>query len=365
MGILLNPILTHWLNGFDFSFRRLRYRPFSWLLAELSKTVGTPVTSVGEAYETLYGGWEVVAIKQTSAAKQREFDLAGRDAFLKPCRELQQFIRAHFTKRELLGFYVHGSLATLDYVEGYSDFDTLVIVRKEVLEDPRWAKDFKRRLGRSNTFLYLLDPLQHHQHFMLTEYDLDHYFEPIFPVVLFDYAVELTSFGNSLSFKCLDARQIVTQQLAVRKFYFGEMWPKRRAMRAYDVKNAIQNIALLPTLYLQCKTGEHYYKRLSFDRARRDFSTELWSVVERATRVRQTCPYESLYPYWLRKWIGLHLHYKWLHLLHRRLDRNTAAAMEGVMGPGYLADAFGLAVAMEGHCCDAQAGSPECGSVAT
>jgi len=345
--VSLNSIVSHWLNGFDFSLRRFRYRPFSWLLEELSKTVGQRVESVQEAYESLYAGLSVAATKRAGVAKECEVDPDRRHRFLKPCRELQRYVRARFSHDELFGFYVHGSLATMDYIEGYSDFDTVAVVRKEVLENPKWAEDFKRRLVQSNTFLYLLDPLQHHQHFVITEYDLDHYFEPIFPVVLFDYAAELTSFRNELRFKCHTAGHLMAQQLTIRKFYFGEMWPSRCPLHAYDVKNAIQNIALLPTLYLQCKTGKHLYKRFSFDMARQDFSLELWSVIDRATRVRQMCPYRSMYSYWLRKWIGLRLHYKCLHLLHRYLDRNNAAAMESVMGPDYLADALRLTVAME------------------
>jgi predicted nucleotidyltransferase len=348
--MLLNAILGNWLNGADFSVRRLRHRSVSWLLGELSRAVGRSVGSVREAYEAQYGAMTVVETRQSRSGRRADEELRTKGEFLRPYHELREFVTSQFSAEELVGFYVHGSLATLDYVERYSDFDTLVIVRNAVLDDPEWVTDFKRRLVRSNTFLYLLDPLQHHQHFVVTEHDLEHYFEPIFPIVLFEYAVELTGWRNMITFRCHDPRGVMEEQIATRRHYFGEMWPSMRRMGAYDVKNAVQNVALLPTLYLQLKTGEHLYKRFSFDKAKVDFSEESWSVVERASRVRQTCPYRSRYPYGFRRWLGLRFHYRWLQLLHRHFDRDNGAAMVSVMGPAYLEEALRLTAEMERRC---------------
>ena len=43
---------------------------------------------------------------------------------------------------EIIGFYLHGSLSTLDYIKGWSDADTLMIIKKDVVKDPK-KKKFK------------------------------------------------------------------------------------------------------------------------------------------------------------------------------------------------------------------------------
>lgn len=348
----LNALISSWFNGSDYSIKRFCYRwPYPKLISELASVIEQyNVSSISDVYKFAYGNQP--AIRREVVHVRRQLDTSKKkDRFLRPLFELQDFVRTQFSRKEILGFYVHGSLSTMDYVENYSDFDTLVVVRKEVLENCEWATDFRRRLSKSNTFLYLLDPLQHHRHFVITEFDLAHYFEPIFPLVLFDYATELTDFHEPLNFHIMDAQQYLNDDLHIWEYYFGEVWPKMKRMRSYDVKHAIQSIVFLPVLYSQAKTGSYSYKKFVFDKVCNDFSPEVWSVVERATEVREKCPYRTFYPYTFRKWIGLKLHYKFLHLLHQYFDRDNCAEMLSIMGPEYLAEALELVKEMKDHLC--------------
>ncbi|MBI3556191.1 MAG: nucleotidyltransferase domain-containing protein [Deltaproteobacteria bacterium] len=296
-----NATISSWFNGFDFSLKRLSHQTFAELLKNLATHAGRPVNSIAEAYTVLFEKLPTPAERVAAQPRlMRASELAS--PFLRPLAELQAYVSRSFSSEELVGFYVHGSFATMDYSENFSDLDTLVILRKEVADDPKWAMDVKRRLSRSNTFLYLMDPLQHHHHFTLTEYDLAHYFEPIFPLILFEYAVELTGFGNKLTFHCHTPDSSLREPLAASLGYFESYWPSMQRLRAYDVKNAVSNILLLPALYLQCKTGKYLYKRDTFERAKPDFEPALWSIVERASQVRGSCAYRSAYPYLMRWW---------------------------------------------------------------
>lgn len=344
--MIINPIISNWFNGVDYSFKRLGYRNFNWLIGHLSGLAGTGISAVDHAYRELYG--DAPVIEEASVTSKRQWkDLVKTYPFYRPVCELRDFIRDKFHSSEILGFFIHGSLSTMDYVENYSDCDTLVIIRKEVMDNPEWAEDFKRRLAQSNTFLYLLDPLQHHQHFVISEYDMRYYFQPVFPLVLFDYATELTDFNNELTFRCLDSSGCLTRFLDTWGDFFVRKMTEKEMMRTYDVKHAIQMILILPTLYSQAKTGEYRYKKFSFENVKNDFPTELWKVIENATMVRGSCGFHSRYPYRLRKMLGLKLHYRLLHLLHYYLDRNNKGEMLEIMGPQYLEEGHELLQSMK------------------
>jgi len=263
--------------------------------------------------------------------------------FLRPLFQLRDYLQKHFSKEEVFDFYVHGSLSTMDYVEGYSDLDTLVIVRKEVIEDPKWLIEFKRRLARSRTFLYLVDPLQHHGHFVITEYDMKAYPEPFFPLELFKFTTRLTDFSNNLTFY---VREAAAELGYIFKFwieYFSN--PYKYGFRkndAFSIKQFIQSVLLMPTIYYQFKTGKYLYKKYALKLAKSDFDVKTWSIVEKASKVRQNCLFKSYYPYWLRKIVGLYCHPALLHLIHRKFDRNNAQRMLTIMGPNMLNDALGL-----------------------
>ena len=53
---------------------------------------------------------------------------------LEPIPQLYKYTTDHLSEH-LIGFYLHGSFSTLDPVE-YSDLDTLMIVKKSVVNDP-------------------------------------------------------------------------------------------------------------------------------------------------------------------------------------------------------------------------------------
>ena len=92
--------------------------------------------------------------------------------FLRPLAEFRDYIANNFNRDELIGAYIHGSLGTYDYIEGYSDFDAILIIKGSVLENDEKIKTLKKKITKLNTFLYLLDPLQHHNLFIISELDM-------------------------------------------------------------------------------------------------------------------------------------------------------------------------------------------------
>ncbi|MCK5449779.1 hypothetical protein KAI32_02855 [Candidatus Pacearchaeota archaeon] len=270
-----------------------------------------------------------------------------KDVFLRPLKEFKEYILKNFSDDELVGAYVHGSLGTMDYIPYSSDFDAILIIKKEVLEDKSKLSKIRKKIAKVNSFLYLLDPLQHHNLFIISELDMKYYFEPIFPLILFKYAKEVTGFRNKLVFRCLDDSEELNNifnlwynaflNLPDIKFY---------KKNSYYLKRLVQSTLFLPVVYLQFKNKDYMYKKYSFKIAKKDFSNSEWDIIERCSNIRKTWKYKSYYPYWLRKFIGFHIHYKFLVLIHRFFDRNDFNKIIPLLGEDFVQDIKNLVIKM-------------------
>jgi hypothetical protein len=206
-------------------------------------------------------------------------------AYLKPVQELKKF--ANEKLREYLAdLHIHGSIATRDYIKGWSDLDTLIIIRKSALENPKSLAELRDLLYASKKYLYKIDPLQHHGHMVIAESDLDYYCQTFFPLVLFKYSKSV--FGEkSMNFKVRNSKTENIDRFRSFAYYFRNLYlNKTYSMGSYDLKFLFHAVSLFPTLYLQAK-GIHVYKKFSFAIARKDFDGGLWSPVDEVTNIRK------------------------------------------------------------------------------
>jgi len=340
--IRINQKLTAYLNGQTDQKKWVILSPFCTMSPpKLKGDIG-----FAEAYEKVIDQLrniktesQIIDSVVSFKGWERRVNIKDQKDFLRPVFELRDFVRDQFIKEEILGFYFHGSISTQDYIPYYSDFDTLVIVKKAVIQNNKWLTSFKRRLTKSKTFLYLLDPLQHHGHFVITEYDLEMYNQSLFPLELFKYTTELTDYGSILRFNVLPLqRERLLEIFSFWLNYFEN--PSQFGFTfssSYIVKRFIQSIIFVLIIYAELQNADFYYKKFIFDVVKQDFNHSQWSLIERATRVRKTCPFRSRYPYNLRKFLGF-VHPKLLHVLHRELDRSTAKQMVSIMGENILDD---------------------------
>lgn len=284
----------------------------------------------------------IVKIRKSDLLRQGLNETRRNIKFLRPVFELEEYVQKNFRKDEIFGFYIHGSISTEDYIENYSDLDTLVIIRKEVFNNNEWLKDLRKRLMKSTAFLYLLDPLQHHGHFVVTEYDMMSYYQFIFPLKLFEYSTGLTDFHNILEFDVVDSIVGLGGLIEDKLDAYRHRYPfmiKRNLFNSYQAKNAVQNILALPFLYAEMRDHVYYYKKDSFDLVKNDFLPEQWDLIERASRVRQRCNFKSLYPYWFRKFIGFNMGSYYLNVLNQKFDTNITKRVWQIMGTNFLREA--------------------------
>ena len=201
-----------------------------------------------------------------------------------------------FLQEYVSGFYLHGSMATIDYVKGWSDVDTLLIIRKETIKNPKRLLSLRNEAYKLTSFFYLIDPLQHHGYFVFTEYDMMFYPQPYFPLVLFDYAKTCFVDLNDLIFYERDSSIERLHSLWNLCYLFREAYLTQKKIKTlYELKAYLHVLLLLPSLYLQAK-GEPCYKKYSFEKAKRDFEEEIWKVINYATTIREEWKDVSLFP---------------------------------------------------------------------
>lgn len=205
-------------------------------------------------------------------------------AYLEPVLELNNFARNEL-REYLLGLYIHGSIATRDYVRVWSDLDTLIIISKSTLNDPRKLVKLRDLLYKSKKYLYKVDPLQHHGHMTITEYDIEYYCNTFFPIELFKYSKSV--FGrNILNFKIRGNKAENIGSFYSFVDYFKNLYlNKKLGIRSYEMKVFFHMVTLFPTMYLQAK-GINVYKKFSFNLARKDFDKSLWSPIDTVSGIR-------------------------------------------------------------------------------
>ena len=259
-------------------------------------------------------------------------------AYLRPVFEFASYARKSL-EPWTCAVLLHGSLATLDYVKDYSDFDTLMVIKNQTLSNSLELEQFRKTFRRSLGYLYWFDPLQHHGHIILTECDLNWYPERILPIAVFENARSLTGKQFEISFLVRDSTHECLSELIRVVEVFEE-----RAMESWvpedpwTTKSFLSELMLLPSIYCQA-LGHHCYKKDSFKIAKETMHQNTWSVVNEATEIRKCWHYNrannllsgfavhlGLNP-WIAKKLSTNRRSRVLSQLPRRIDKTFVQAV--------------------------------------
>ena len=191
-------------------------------------------------------------------------------------------------KESLCGAYVHGSLGTGEEV-AYSDFDALLILRDDIFQSKEHLAQTCHTVLRTQKLLSDYDPLQHHGFFVISESDLRHYPDSVFPQVLFEHAKSLMRAGDKVELQVPDAhcdqlRPLLGMLDAIERKakHPGSM------TNLFEVKLFLSQLMLVPCLFLQAK-GTPVFKRESFAIVR-GLDESTWRAVEFASALRKDWP---------------------------------------------------------------------------
>ncbi len=266
---------------------------FSFSLGSLGKLGAMPWNSskCAALISSLYSDFEknkktskiskIIEIPESNVLEDNDYT----GDYLRPVLELKKFSETKL-RDYVLDIYVHGSLSTLDYVEGWSDFDTLAVIKKEAVLDRKMLLKLRALLYMSKKYFYRVDPLQHHGHLIISEFDLDYYCQTMFPLALFEYSKSVLN-GQKLEFRLRNSDHENKLKYLWFIDYFRNFYknPKKN-LGSYDLKFHLHAITLFPAMYLQAK-GVYLYKKFSFGAARKYFDKSSWEIIDYVSDIRK------------------------------------------------------------------------------
>lgn len=247
-------------------------------------------------------------------------------------QQMVSFLSEHL-KDDLIGAYVHGSLATCEEI-AYSDFDALVILKDEVFESSQRLTLTARKLNSARTIMLDFDPLQHHGWFVLSESDLRYYCNAYFPVELFKYAKSLFD-DRGLELEIALRESSSETRTAFEKMaeaIISKIANRRYLTNVYQLKSLLSKFMLLPALYIQARDRRGIYKKESFALARADFDSSDWTIMDEVSKIRMNWNYEISA---LTKWMMCRP-----HVLSRYFARRFGPAIPEKIGSVLTAEFY-------------------------
>lgn len=341
----INKYLTSYLND-------LSDRMWQILTPYFMKSCRIPLFRYKDKLLTYADLYEIVLAKQFGNKKITEREQTVRPysdwlteaqkhpttSCLQSVYDLKEYLDKNFTRDELLGYYIYGSISDLSYIEGWSDLDAMVIIRKAVLNDTNWLRNFKKRLLRTLTFSYLFNPLSLHRYYIVTEYDLEAFVENSSYLKgienILNMSFEVSSYSNKYKFRYLDSeckdyllKEKLKNFLQEAASYYKKEFLKlknKKNLNAFEWKFIIASVLATFRHFYRWNKGRLFYLRVNdIEDILDDFyalSPKSKLLIKKLCKIRKQCHTYSIYPYGIRKWIGLNWDFRLLGDLHKYLD---------------------------------------------
>lgn len=250
-----------------------------------------------------------------------------------------EFVRVRISEH-LTHFFLHGSLATLDYEKGWSDVDTFMVIQQETVTNGRRLLALRALCLESWELFLKICPLQHHGYIVATESDLLCYPSHYMPPPVFDLSLAILQGQGPARFHVCPGDNGALRSLVERRDTLHRAMkdgvfrhhPKngvyleagyRNAQDAMGQLFALLGYVMTVPAFLMDALGRPCHKRDSFNRAKPLFSKQAWEIVERATEVRRVWALKegnvyqgNVVPDWIRSILGT----DYLEASYRLLD---------------------------------------------
>lgn len=181
---------------------------------------------------------------------------------------------------------VHGSFATGEEI-AYSDFDGLIIISKEALQNKKQLAEAAFELHELRKVMHQIDPFQHHGWFVLSEFDLENYPEWFLPTAVLQHSKSLL--GNAR----LEIRVQEVPDVDFKKSFLRLCESLKRKLSSakadwniYQLKAIFSEFMMLPSAYVQARDEKGIFKKYSFSEMRRDFKDEEFAVMDEVSNIR-------------------------------------------------------------------------------
>ena len=254
---------------------------------------------------------ELYKYKEIEMLEFNKKDYLKKDSlYLSPILRLKEYVNKHL-KEYLIDFIIHGSMSTLDYSIGWSDLDTLVIIKKEILGDPKKLINLRKHILNIMPEIYAIDPLQHHQFIITTEKAMLHSYYSILPSETLKYSkslldkktIKISNYRNNKSGikNLLSVNNLFKKSSEIgfmdhhKKHDIALQENFRNKNCMYQLKYFLSCIMILPTYYLDA-IGNSCYKKFSF----KEFNSRInidSEILEKSNLIREYWSYKEEFPY--------------------------------------------------------------------
>ncbi len=253
---------------------------------------------LGALYQALREGEELLGPPPAELATEPRSAIAPEHAPGEGHPAVSAMRRALAPLDQDVSVYVHGSTASGDRTP-FSDLDDLVVVHADAWSSYTRFAAAARRLEGVARQMEVLDPLQHHGHWVVTDLDLRCLDESVMPLVVLEGAVQICGPRE------LRARAR-TDGAGFTRVMWGILQEVRRETLAlmagelnlFGLKDLISGISLLPALTFQSR-GRMVDKLTAIRRCEELFSEEALPAIRWATCIRQE--WGAVHPGWIRR----------------------------------------------------------------
>jgi hypothetical protein len=285
----------------------------SCLDGEPEHTLHMIARNIGTAYQNFSSSrFQTIRVNKSISALDLALYNDEDKAYLQPLAGLQQQAVKNL-EGFVSHFFVHGSLATRDYIKGWSDVDALVVVNKETIDDPAELTKLRKLCLPAHQYLIGIDPLQHHGLQFITDYDLKAYPSTFLPPGVLNNAVSLSG-PDTITLNTRDSgaeqiqsfigicetlKQACEDDELRHHPYHGEylLGKYRNAGNGmYQLKYLLSVVMLLPSYFLGL-IGTETTKKDSFDLCQPLISDSAWSIIEKASGIRSLWAEKENFPY--------------------------------------------------------------------
>jgi hypothetical protein len=305
-GVILENLLEHIKGNIH-----VMYNPASFISA-FYKDFPAVKSAIPDEYSVESKVEELVDVSLMAKCEEEK-------RFLAPLEEIKRLSR-EFLGQIFSQYFLFASLATGDYVKGWSDLDSLAIMKKDAVTNPGVLEEAARGVNKLRSLFYLIFPLQIHGIFILTEEDLQCYPAGFLPPLLLDYSRSFWDKNVTIEFKLrddtLERLHLVlkeTYNFFVLKAEYHRRLFKSRFPSTRDFVIYLHKMLTFPLYFLQ-GMKQYAYKRESFSLARNYIDSKDMEVIDVASKIRSEWQQKPSLPFLKR-----------LIPLNRRLFAHTLA----------------------------------------
>lgn len=247
-------------------------------------------------------------------------------------------------------FLVHGSFATRDFLEDWSDLDTKIVLKDTIFESTENLNYARKQFAKLSFLCDKIDPLSHHRFSFLTDFDLNYYSRFFLPLVVYKHSLLLNGVSEIRINLRNDKQEQIRQMNNFVDYFRNKVLNKTYSRNLSCWKDDLAHIMLWPCLMLQAK-GISVYKKYSFEKSKQEFPSLDFSLVDEATAIMRDWFRPNVlryYPNFLFTFLPFRLNQtivnQYRNYLNRRSIQQTAEEVERFTerSLSFLEESFGL-----------------------